>query len=130
MPTYSQPFATAYKAVLCCAVALLVAAMPARAQKSVSGTYKCTKVEIEGKAAPCTAPSLELKSNGTYRILSERGTYEVLAGRWLILSAAKRHGKARLDGRREIIFEFVSGGKRSRITYQRKFQRPPGSVAI
>jgi hypothetical protein len=130
MPTYSQPFAIAYKAVLCCAVALLIAALPARAQKSLSGIYKCTKVEIEGKAAPCSAPSLELKSNGTYRILSERGTYDVVAGRWLVLSASKKHGKARFDGRREIIFEFVSRGKKSRITYQRKFQRPPGSVAI
>jgi hypothetical protein len=62
-------------------------------------------------------------------MLSESGTYEIVAGRWLVLSASKRHGRARLDGSKEIIFEFVSGGKKSRIVYRRKYQRPEGWVA-
>ena len=33
------------------------------------------------------------------------------------------------DGSREIVFEFVSGGKKSIITYRRKYQRPPSWVA-
>jgi hypothetical protein len=72
---------------------------------------------------------LELKSDGSYKILSESGTYEIVAGRWLVLSAAKRHGRARLGGSTEIIFEFVSGGRKSKITYRRKYQRPSGWVA-
>jgi hypothetical protein len=130
MPTYSQLLALAYKTGIGCAVALLIAVVSARAQGSLSGTYKCTKVEFAGKIAPCSAPSLELKSDGSYEIFTERGTYEVIAGRWLVLSASKRHGKARWDGRKEIVFEFLSRGKKSRITYRREFQRPPGSVAI
>jgi hypothetical protein len=129
MLTYSKLPATAYKAALTCVAVLVIAALPARA-RSLAGTYKCAIVEIAGKTAPCSAPSLELKSDGSYKILSERGTYEVLAGRWLVLSASKNHGKARLDGSKEIVFEFISGGKKSRITYRRNFQRPPGSVAI
>jgi hypothetical protein len=86
-------------------------------------------VEVAGKTVPCKAPSLELKSDGSYKILSESGTYEIVAGRWLVLSAAKRHGRARLDGSTEIIFEFVSGGRKSKITYRRKYQRPSGWVA-
>jgi len=110
-------------------VAFAFSALPARAETFLSGTYSCTKVEVAGKTRPCAAPSLELNSDGSYQILSERGTYEILAGHWLVLSTSKNHGMARLDGSRLIIFEFVSGGKKSRITYRLKYQRPPGWVA-
>ena len=118
-----------FRTLLACAAWLLLTPLPTRAQSYLSGTYRCTKVEVAGKTAPCSAPSLELKSDGSYRILSERGTYEIVAGRWLVLSESKKHGKARLDGNKGIIFEFVSAGKRSRITYRRTYQRPRGWVA-
>jgi hypothetical protein len=118
-----------FRTLLACAAGLLLTDLPTRAETYLSGTYRCTEVEVAGKTAPCSAPSLELKSDGSYRILSERGTYEIVAGRWLVLSASKKHGKARLDGNKGIIFEFVSRGKRSRITYRRTYQRPPGWVA-
>ena len=110
-------------------IALAAFALPARADTYLSGTYSCTKVEVAGTAHPCTAPSLELNSDGSYQILSERGTYEIVAGRWLVLSTSKNHGKARLDGTKLIIFEFVSGGKKNKITYRRKYERPSGWVA-
>ena len=68
-------------------------------------------------------------SDGSYQILAEHGTYEILRGHWLVLSAAKNHGRARLDGNKMIIFEFLSGGKKSKITYRRKYQRPPAWVS-
>jgi len=101
-----------------------------RAQTSLSGTYKCVSVEIAGKIRQCKAPSLEMNSDGSYQILSEHGTYEILKGHWLVLSAAKNHGKARLDGSKEIIFEFVSAGKKSKITYRRKYQRPTAWASV
>ena len=120
----------AFRMFLACAAGLLFAALPVRAESYVSGTYRCTTVEIDGKAAPCKAPSLILKSDGSYRMLSETGTYEILAGHWLVLSASKRHGRAKLDGSsKEIIFTFISGGKKSKIVYRRKYQRPDGWVA-
>jgi hypothetical protein len=119
----------AFRMFLTCAAGLLFAALPIRAESTLSGTYRCTKVEIAGKIVPCKAPSLILKSDGSYRMLSETGTYEIIAGHWLVLSAAKRHGRARLDGSKEIIFTFISGGKKSKITYRRKYQRPDGWVA-
>ena len=111
------------------AIGLLFSGAPARAQDSLSGTYNCVSVEIAGKTHHCTAPSLEMNSDGSYQILAERGTYEILKGHWLILSPAKNHGRARLDGSKEIIFEFVTGGKKSKITYRRKYQRPPAWVS-
>jgi len=36
-------------------------------------------------------------------------TYEIVAGRWLVLSASKRHGRARLDGEKKlIIFTYLA----------------------
>jgi hypothetical protein len=86
-------------------------------------------MEIAGKAQPCSAPAIELNSDGSYQVLAERGTYEIVAGRWLVLSTSKNHGKARLDGTKEIIFEFFSGGKKNKITYRQKYQRPPAWVS-
>ena len=126
MPTCHTAVCSATRLFLAGAVALTLYALPVRADTYLSGTYDCTKIEVAGKAQPCTAPSLELNSDGSYQILSERGTYEIVAGHWLVLSTSKNHGKARLDGSKWIIFEFISGGKRSKITYRRKYQRSPG----
>jgi hypothetical protein len=110
---------------LLAAAGLFFSASPAQAaKKSLSGTYTCVSAEVDGKIRHCTAPSIEMSSDGSYQILTERGTYEIWKGHWLILSASKHHGAARLEGKK-IIFEFLSGGKKSKITYRRKFQRPP-----
>jgi hypothetical protein len=119
----------AAKVLIVGAAAMLFSGAPARAQAHISGTYACVSVEIAGKTHQCKAPSLEMNSDGSYQILAERGTYEILQGHWLVLSAAKNHGRARLDGSKEIIFEFISGGKKSKITYRRKYQRPPAWVS-
>jgi hypothetical protein len=111
------------------AAGLILTATPAHAQASLSGTYTCVSVEIAGKAHPCSAPSLEMNSDGSYQILAEHGTYAILKGHWLLLSADKHHGRARLVGSKKIIFEFTSGGKASRIIYRRKYERPPEWVS-
>lgn len=111
------------------ALVLAFQSTPVRAQGSLSGTYNCVTVEVNGKTHRCKAPSLEMNSDGSYQILAEHGTYEILKGHWLVLSTSKNHGKARLDGSKEIIFEFESGGKRSKVIYRRKYQRPPAWVS-
>ena len=110
--------------LLFCAALGLPRTLWAESENSLSGTYKCATIEVSGNVQPCSAPSIELKSDGSYKLLSEVGSYEIVGGRWLVLSAAKRHGKARLTGKMEIIFEFVSHGERNRIVYRKKFQRP------
>jgi hypothetical protein len=129
MRNHNRWLYTLAKVLVLGAAALAFSGTPAQAQASLSGTYKCVSVEVAGKAHRCTAPSLEMNSDGSYQILTEHGTYEILRGHWLVLSAAKNHGRARLDGSKEIIFEFVSGGKKSKITYRRKYERPPAWVS-
>jgi hypothetical protein len=130
MRSHIRAVYTMTKILIIGAMGLALSGTPLRAQTSLSGTYKCASVEIAGKIRQCKAPSLEMNSDGSYQILSEHGTYEILKGHWLVLSAAKNHGKARLDGSKEIIFEFVSGGKKSKITYRRKYQRPPAWASV
>jgi hypothetical protein len=110
------------------AIGLIFAAMPARAEKYISGTYTCVSAEVGGKVRHCKAPSLEMSDDGSYTFLEEHGTYEILKGQWLVLSSSKNHRRARLEGKK-IIFEFLSGGQKSTITYRRKFQRPPAWVS-
>jgi hypothetical protein len=129
MPIRPKALRIASRALLLGGVILTFSAWPVRADTYISGTFNCAKVEVAGKTKPCTAPSLELDSDGSYQILDERGTYEIVAGHWLVLCSSKNHGKARLDGSKLIIFEFISGGKKSKITYRRKYQRSPGWVA-
>jgi hypothetical protein len=129
MREHNRVVSNLLKVLFFAATGLVFAASPARAEASLSGTYNCISVEVAGKVHPCTAPSLEMNSDGSYQILAEHGTYEIVSGHWLVLSASKNHGRARLDGSKEIIFEFVSGGKRSKITYRRKYQRPPAWVS-
>lgn len=129
MPTRPNAVSGVIKLFFMGAVALTLYALPARADTYLSGTYDCIKIEVAGKTQPCSAPSLELNSDGSYQILSERGTYEIVADHWLVLSTSKNHGKARLDGSKWIIFEFISSGKKSKISYRRKYQRSPGWVS-
>ena len=127
--TSAKTLKVLYRVFVLAFVGLMITCLPVRAQDSLSGTYKCVKMEIAGKTQPCSAPAIELNSDGSYQVLAERGTYEIVAGRWLVLSTSKNHGKARLDGTKEIIFEFFSGGKKNKITYRQKYQRPPAWVS-
>jgi len=91
---------------------LLFTAVPIHAESDPSGTYRCKQWK-SGETVPCKAPSLILKSDGSYRMLSESGTYEIVAGRWLVLSASKRHGRARLDGSKEIFLSLSPAERRA-----------------
>lgn len=129
MNSHNRSLAAPVKLLVLCGLAVLIGGKPTHAQAHLSGTYRCVSIETAGKVHPCTAPSLEMNSDGSYQIMSAHGTYEILKNHWLILSAAKNHERARLDGSKEIIFEFVSNGHRSKITYRRKYQRPPAWVS-
>jgi hypothetical protein len=129
MGIHSRHLYNAIRTLLVIVTGFLFGGAPAQAQSYLSGTYKCVSVEVAGKMRPCTAPSLEMNSDGSYQILAVHGTYSILRGHWLILSASKKHQRARLDGSKEIIFEFLSAGLKSKITYRRKYQRPPAWVS-
>ena len=101
-------------------------ATPAKAQQRLDGHYQCVRLELEGKFAPCQSPPLVLNRDGSYEIWGEHGTYEVVQGRWLLLSHSKRRGLGDFLNPHEIVFEYRVAGRHCRVTFRRSFESPPG----
>src|SRR5579863_8597717 len=80
-------------------------AAPAKEQR-LDGNYQCVRLEFEGQSAPCQSPPLVLNHDGSYEIWGEHGTYEVVQGRWLLLSHSKRRGLGHFLDSHEIVFEY------------------------
>ena len=102
------------------------AAIPAKAQQRLNGNYQCIRLEFQGHSAPCQSPPLVLNQDGSYDIWGEHGTYEVVQGRWLVLSHSKRRGLGNFINAHEIVFEYRVDGRVCRVTFRRIFEAPPG----
>lgn len=107
---------------------LAVTAMvsPARAQQRLDGDYHCVRIQFQGQSAPCQSPPLVLNRDGSYEIWGEHGTYEVVQGRWLLLSHSKRRGLGHFVNAQEIVFEYRVDGRVCRVTFRRISEAPPG----
>jgi hypothetical protein len=104
----------------------IAAAIPAKAQRRLNGNYQCVRLEFQGHSAPCQSPPLVLNQDGSYDIWGEHGTYEVVQGRWLVLSHSKRRGLGNFINAHEIVFEYRVDGRVCRVTFRRIFEAPPG----
>jgi hypothetical protein len=98
----------------------------AHAQAPLAGKYECVQIEAAGRSARCQSPPLVLNRDGSYQIWGEQGTYEIVQGRWLVLSHSKRRGLGQLKSASEIVFEYRDGSSRCRVTFRRIYQAPPG----
>ena len=108
-------------------IALLTSLVaPASAQHRLDGNYQCVRLELEGESAPCQSPPLVLNHDGSYDIWGEHGTYEVVQGRWLLLSHSRRRGMGNFINPHEIVFEYRVGTRVCRVTFRRIFEAPPG----
>ena len=101
-------------------------AAPAKEQGPLDGNYQCVRLEFQGQSAPCQSPPLVLNKDGSYEIWGEHGTYEVVQGRWLVLSHSKRRGLGHFLDSHEIVFEYRVGSRACRVTFRRVFDAPPG----
>jgi hypothetical protein len=104
----------------------LACAPAAHAQQVLQGRYRCLRVEAQNQSAPCQSPPLVLNRDGSYQIWGERGTYEVVGGRWLVLSHSHRRGRGQFLPSGEIVFEYQLAGTRTRVTFRRLFDVPHG----
>jgi hypothetical protein len=117
--------------ILCATLGLLGAfawAAPARADAR-PGKYRCVKMESGAQIYPCQSPNLTLKSDGSYQIWGEQGTYEVMEDKWLVLSHSKRRGLGYLERPGEIIFEYKEGKRVCRVTFERVVTPTPGFIS-
>ena len=114
-------------------LAVVALVTPAKAQQRLDGNYQCVRLELEGQFAPCQSTPLVLNRDGSYEIWGEHGTYEVVQGRWLLLSHSKRRGLGHFANPHEIVFEYRVGGRAGRtgsevcrVTFRRIFEAPSG----
>jgi hypothetical protein len=91
-----------------------------------AGKYRCVRLEMDGKSAPCQSPPLILNEDGSYQIWGEEGSYELVQGRWLVLEHSKRRGMGHIVSAREIVFEYRVDDKKCKVTFRRIFEPPPG----
>jgi hypothetical protein len=99
---------------------------PSRAEEPLAGKYRCVRMEFDNQSQPCQSPPLVLHRDGSYEIWAERGTYEVVQGKWLVLSHSKRRGLGHFSSAEEIVFEYRADGQVYRVTFRRVFEAPPG----
>ena len=107
-------------------LASISSAAPPKGQQSLDGNYQCVRLEFQGQSSPCQSPPLVLNHDGSYDIWGEHGTYEVVQGRWLVLSHSKRRGLGHFVSAHEIVFEYRVGSRVCRVTFRRVFDAPPG----
>ncbi len=107
-------------------LACIASAATAKGQQSLDGNYQCVRLEFQGQSSPCQSPPLVLNQDGSYDIWGEHGTYEVVQGRWLVLSHSRRRGLGHFVNAHEIVFEYRVGSRVCRVTFRRVFDAPPG----
>jgi hypothetical protein len=115
-----------FPALLIAPLLLLATGSSAAPAKELDGNYQCVRLEFQGQSAPCQSPPLVLNKDGSYEIWGEHGTYEVVQGRWLVLSHSKRRGLGHFLDSHEIVFEYRVGSRVCRVTFRRVFEAPPG----
>jgi hypothetical protein len=98
----------------------------AHAQSAMVGKYECAQIEAEGRTAHCQSPPLILNRDGSYQIWGEHGTFEVVQGRWLVLSHSKRRGLGHVKNSQEIVFEYRIDGRPCRVTFRLIVPPRPG----
>jgi hypothetical protein len=116
----------AVAAALCLVLGSFIVTPAAHAQERLEGKFRCTQVETGGQIARCQSPPLVLNRDGSYQIWGERGTYEVVQGRWLVLSHSKRRGLGHFINQREIVFEYHEGKRTCRVTFRQIMDPPAG----
>jgi hypothetical protein len=112
--------------VVTVAIVLVFGTSEAQAQERLAGKYRCVRLEMEQKTAPCQSPPLLLNDDGSYQIWGEQGTYELVQGRWLILEHSQRRGLGKIVNPQEIVFEYRVGDKSCKVTFRRIYEPPPG----
>src|SRR3974390_3012007 len=84
----------------------------------VAGQYRCSNYDIEGAGVPCWVSSpLILRSDGTYQVAAEKGTWRQQSGT-VTFSEPNIRGSGRLGAQNQIVFSYALDGARRTVTYQ------------
>jgi uncharacterized membrane-anchored protein len=79
----------------------------ASAQAQVAGEYVCTEAHVAGKAVPCKAAPLNLKTDGKFELQGREGEY-LVNGSWVELDGAILKSRAKIESGHKIVFRFYN----------------------
>lgn len=102
------------------AVATLMAGTVARAQSAqVAGEYECTQALVAGKAVPCKAAPLSLKTDGRFELQGREGEY-LVNGSWVVLNGTVLKSRAKIEADHKIVFRFYNKKGLCEMIYERR----------
>jgi hypothetical protein len=101
-------------------VATLLAASVARAQSAeVAGEYECTQALVAGKAVPCKAAPLSLRTDGRFELQGREGEY-LVNGSWVVLNGTVLKSRAKIEAGHKIVFRFYNKKGLCEMIYERR----------
>ena len=101
-------------------VATLLAGSVIRAQSAeVAGEYECTQAVVAGKAVPCMAAPLSLKTDGRFELQGREGEY-LVNGSWVVLNGTVLKSRAKIEAGHRIVFRFYNKKGLCEMIYERR----------
>jgi hypothetical protein len=100
------------------ALAAGIGAQP-RPDKQVAGEYVCAEARVAGKAVPCKAAPLSLKSDGHFELEGREGHY-LVSGCWVELHGAVLRSRAKIEQGHKIVFRFYNKKGLCEMIYERR----------
>jgi len=98
----------------------LFASSTSRAQSSeIAGEYACTEARVAGKALPCSAAPLSLKTDGKFVLQGREGEY-LVNGSWVELNGTILKSRAKIEAGHKIVFRFYSKKGLCEMIYERR----------
>jgi len=102
------------------AAVTLLAASVVRAQSAeVAGEYECTQALVAGKAVPCKAAPLSLKTDGRFELQGREGEY-LVNGSWVVFNGTMLKSRAKIEAGHKIVFRFYNKKGLCELIYERR----------
>lgn len=106
-------------ALVVVALGLACAGKAAAQSPQVAGEYVCTEAKVAGKAVPCKAAPLNLKSDGKFELQGREGEY-LVSGNWVELNGAVLKSRAKIEAGHRIVFRFYNKKGLCEMTFERR----------
>lgn len=116
---WSATIGTAWKWLGASACLLLFATSATAQEKHVAGQYVCVEARVAGKAVPCKAAPLSLKTDGKFELDGREGEY-LVSGSWVELDGKVLKSRARIEGGHRIAFRFRNKKGLCEMIYERR----------
>lgn len=85
----------------------------------LAGEYVCAEAHVAGKAVPCKAAPLTLKTDGRFELQGREGEY-LVSGNWVELNGTVLKSRAKIEAGHKIVFRFYNKKGLCDMIYERR----------